>query len=65
MATLVELGPDDVLIVRIDSGPDDAEHDILRHVRKQLGVRAVLVLPRDAAISVLPADEVLRAVAGP
>ena len=64
MATLVELGPDDVLIVRLDRDPDEEEPDLMASVRELLGIRAVLVMRPDVAISSLPADEVLRAVAG-
>lgn len=65
MATLVELGPDDVLVVRMDRDPDDPEFEFLDQATKMLGIRAVFVLRTGAAISTLPADEVLRAVAGP
>lgn len=64
MATLVELGPDDVLVVRLDRDPDDGEPEALAQVREMLGIRAVLVLRSDVTISSLPADEVLRALAG-
>jgi hypothetical protein len=65
MATFVELGPDDVLIVRFDGQPDEHQPEILDSVMEILGIRAVLVLRPEATLASLPADEVLRAVAGP
>jgi hypothetical protein len=64
MATIVELGPDDVLVVRIPRDLDEGEYEAFSGLRDMIGCRAVFVLAVGASISSLPADEVLRALAG-
>jgi hypothetical protein len=64
MATLVDLGPDDVLIVRTERDLEEHEVNALVNVKDLIGFRAVFVLTPGVELSSLPADEVLRAVAG-